>query len=131
MADSLDSGARRRPADARGAAAGGRLAAFLDPASIAVIGASDDPTRIGGRTIHNIKSGGFAGPVYPINPGRPTVQGLPAFPSIGSIPGDVDCAVIALPGEPRTWNLPPETSMSSGAACFWCATIRVALSCTR
>src|SRR5689334_18908137 len=72
---------------------------FLTPNAIAVIGASDDPTRIGGRTIFNIKRGGFAGAVYPINPGRGTVQGLPAFPSIEAVPGPIDCAVIALPGE--------------------------------
>jgi acyl-CoA synthetase (NDP forming) len=72
---------------------------FLYPSAIAVIGASDDPTRIGGRTIFNIRKGGFAGAVYPINPGRESVQGLPAFPSIEGVPGPVDCAVIALPGE--------------------------------
>jgi acyl-CoA synthetase (NDP forming) len=72
---------------------------FLDPASIAVIGASDDPTRIGGRTIFNLKRGGFEGPLYPINPGRGIVQGLTAYPSIGEVPDAVDCAVIALPGE--------------------------------
>src|SRR5206468_10206672 len=78
---------------------GGRLDMFLAPASIAVIGASDDPVRIGGRTIFNIKRGGFAGPVYPINPGRAVVQDLPAYPSIGAVPDTVDCAIIALPGE--------------------------------
>lgn len=81
------------------AAARQRLDMFLDPASIAVIGASDDPTRIGGRTIFNLKRGGFAGPVYPINPSRAVVQGLTAYPAIGEVPGPVDCAVIALPGE--------------------------------
>src|SRR3546814_6410185 len=48
---------------------------FLEPRSIAVIGASDDPTRIGGRTLFNIRQGGFPGPVYPINPRRQTVPG--------------------------------------------------------
>lgn len=75
------------------------LDSFLDPRSIAVIGASDDPSRIGGRTIFNIKRGNFRGEVYPINPGRETVQGLPAFPSIEAVSGAIDCAVIALPGE--------------------------------
>ncbi|MGE0586780.1 MAG: acetate--CoA ligase family protein [Flavobacteriaceae bacterium] len=76
-----------------------RLDLFLNPTSIAVIGASDDPSRIGGRTIFNIKQGGFAGAIYPINPGRETVQGLPAFPDIEAVPGPIDCAVIALPAE--------------------------------
>src|SRR3546814_16770350 len=48
---------------------------FLESRSIAVIGASDDPTRIGGRTLFNIRQGGFPGPVYPIKPRRQTVQG--------------------------------------------------------
>lgn len=89
------------PAPQTGPESRGRkgLGLFLNPASIAVIGASDDPTRIGGRTIFNIRKGAFAGTVYPINPGRETVQGLPAFPSIEAVPGPVDCAVIALPGE--------------------------------
>ena len=75
------------------------LAAFFEPGSVAVIGASDDPTRIGGRTIYNLKRGGFAGPIYPINPKRPTVQELPAFASLSEVPGEIDCVVIALPGE--------------------------------
>ena len=78
---------------------GRQLDMFLNPRSVAVIGASDDPARIGGRTIFNLKRGGFEGPVYPINPGRQTVQGLKAYPGISAIPELVDCAVIALPGE--------------------------------
>src|SRR4051812_20491786 len=77
----------------------GRLDMFLAPESIAVIGASDDPSRIGGRTIFNLKRGGFAGPIYPINPGRAVVQGLPAYSSIGGVAERIDCAIIALPGE--------------------------------
>src|SRR3546814_5184247 len=72
---------------------------FLEPRSIAVIGASDDPTRIGGRTLFNIRQGGFPGPVYPINPRRQTVQGLRAWSAIGDVPDAIDCAVVALPGD--------------------------------
>src|SRR4051812_2676294 len=72
---------------------------FLAPTSIAVIGASNDPVRIGGRTVFNILRGGFAGPVYPINPSRDVVQGLKAYGSILDVPEPVDCAVVALPGE--------------------------------
>jgi acyl-CoA synthetase (NDP forming) len=99
MSESLDQQAAPRGRTGASRGSGGRLDSFLDPQSIAVIGASDDPSRIGGRTIHNLKRGGFAGPVYPINPGRETVQGLPAFPTISAVPGAVDCAVIALPGD--------------------------------
>lgn len=73
--------------------------AFFHPRSVAVIGASDDWTRIGGRTLWNLKRGKFAGGLYPINPKRETVQDLPAFPSLSAVPGEVDCVVIALPGE--------------------------------
>jgi acyl-CoA synthetase (NDP forming) len=72
---------------------------FFYPRSIAVAGASDDSARIGGRTIWNLKAGKFAGPVYPINPNRPTVQGLTAYKSLTDVPGDIDLLVVALPGE--------------------------------
>ena len=66
------------------------------PRSFAVLGASDDPTRIGGRPILYTKQA-FQGPIYPVNPKRDTVQGLPAYPDMASIPEDVDFALIALP----------------------------------
>lgn len=75
------------------------LSCFLNPRSIAVVGASDDVARIGGRTLLNIAKGGFSGPVYPINPRRSTVQGMPAFASIADVPGPVDTVVVAVPGE--------------------------------
>jgi acyl-CoA synthetase (NDP forming) len=75
----------------------GPLAAFFAPRSIAVIGASDDPVRIGGRPVDFCKAAGFSGPLYPVNPTRETVQGLKAWPSIDAIPGEVDLAVMAVP----------------------------------
>lgn len=88
---------RAQPDDPTGSPEG--ISLFLEPRSIAVIGASDDPTRIGGRTLFNIRQGDFAGAVYPINPSRETVQGLRAWPAVGDVPDTIDCAVIALPGE--------------------------------
>jgi len=70
---------------------------ILNPRSIAVIGASSDPARIGGRPVHYSKTFGFAGPIYPVNPGRAEIQGLKAYASILDVPGPVDCAVIAVP----------------------------------
>ena len=100
MSDSRDCRAETGRAEVRAAVPARRgLSAFLEPRAVAVIGASDDPSRIGGRTIFNLLQGGFAGPIYPINPGRDVVQGLRAFPAIGAVDGEVDCAVIALPGE--------------------------------
>src|SRR5438309_10316622 len=73
------------------------LSALLAPASVAVIGATDDATRIGGRTLAMARIAGFAGPVYPVNPRRDTVKGQRAFPTVAAIPGPVDCAIVAIP----------------------------------
>ncbi|MGG5823025.1 acetate--CoA ligase family protein [Falsiroseomonas sp. HW251] len=72
---------------------------LLRPRSLAIVGASDDPTRIGGRPIANMLKFGFAGRLLPVNPNRATVQGLPAFPDIPSLPETPDAAIIAIPGE--------------------------------
>jgi len=74
----------------------GDLKALLEPASVAIIGASDNPGRIGGRPLRYLIEQGFAGPIYPVNPGRATVQGLPSFARVGDIPDPVDLAVIAV-----------------------------------
>ncbi len=73
------------------------LDALLRPASVAVIGASNDPTRIGGRPIRYLRAAGFAGRVHPVNPKHREVQGLPAFPHVSAVPEAVDLAVVAVP----------------------------------
>jgi acyl-CoA synthetase (NDP forming) len=75
------------------------LDALLRPRSIAIVGASDDPVRIGGRPLAYLKARGFAGPILPVNPNRATVQGIAAFPDIASLPETPEAAVIAVPGE--------------------------------
>ncbi|MDE2906516.1 MAG: CoA-binding protein, partial [Acidobacteriota bacterium] len=73
------------------------LDALLRPASVAVIGASNDPTRIGGRPVRYLRAAGYAGRVYPVNPRHKEVQGLAAFPHISDVPGAVDLAIVAVP----------------------------------
>ena len=73
------------------------LDALLRPASVAVIGASNDPTRIGGRPIRYLREAGFAGRVYPVNPKHAAVQGLAAFPHVSDVPEAVDLAIVAVP----------------------------------
>ena len=70
---------------------------FLAPESVAVIGASRDPTTIPGQLFRNLLLGGFEGPVYPVNPHASVVQGVPAYPSIADVPQRVDVAFIVLP----------------------------------
>ncbi len=74
------------------------LRRVFEAGSVAVIGASSDPTRIGGRPVAMLKAHGFDGPVYPINPNRDEIQGLPAYAAIGDVPGPVDLAICAVPG---------------------------------
>lgn len=73
-----------------------QLDRLLHPRSVAIIGASDDPLRIGGRPIAYMLSQGFTGRILPVNPGRPTIQGLPACASVAALPETPDVAVIAV-----------------------------------
>jgi len=74
-----------------------RLDDLVQARAVAVVGASRDPTRIGGRPIAFLKDAGFAGAVYPVNAKYPEVQGLRAYPDIEKIPGPVDVAIISVP----------------------------------
>ncbi|MGE0716366.1 MAG: acetate--CoA ligase family protein [Alphaproteobacteria bacterium] len=75
------------------------LRAALDPRSVAVIGASENPNKVGGRPIHFLGRFGYKGRVYPINPGRPEIQGFKAYPDIASVPEAPELVVVAVPGE--------------------------------
>jgi acyl-CoA synthetase (NDP forming) len=70
---------------------------LLNPRSIAIVGASDDPTRIGGRPLSHMINQRFDGGIYPVNPKRDRVQGLRAYPTLGDIDGDVDFVLVAVP----------------------------------
>ena len=80
-------------------AAAAAVHGLLYPASVAVIGASRRRGTIGGEIFHNLLSGGFTGPVYPVNPNADVVQSVAAYRSIVDIPGPVDLAVLVVPAE--------------------------------
>lgn len=69
----------------------------LHPMSVAVIGASTDPSKIGHAVFSNLLRGNFTGPVYPVNSEARSVRGVRAYPSVTDIPDDVDLAVVAVP----------------------------------
>lgn len=69
------------------------------PQGIVIVGASTDETKMGSRAVRNIVEFGYQGSVYPINPRAKEIYGAPAYPSVGSIPGRADRAVIAVPAE--------------------------------
>ncbi len=70
---------------------------LLRPRSVAVVGASRKPGTVGHELVRNLVSGGFQGPVYPVNPSAEHVAGVPCFPSIEAIERPVDLAVVAVP----------------------------------
>ncbi|MQA88564.1 MAG: CoA-binding protein [Streptosporangiales bacterium] len=73
------------------------LDVLFDPRAVAVVGASDDPNKVGGRPIDYLRRYGYRGSIYPINPRRSTVQGIPAYPSLDAVTEDVDLAIVATP----------------------------------
>ena len=73
------------------------LSPLLAPRSVAVVGASSDPTRIGGRPIAYMRARGFQGAILPVNPNRTEIQGLAAFADIASLPEAPDVAIVAVP----------------------------------
>ncbi len=75
------------------------LTPLLAPRSIAVLGASSDPTRIGGRPIAYMRDQGFPGALYPVNPNRAEIQGLKAYASVADLPETPDVAIVAVPAE--------------------------------
>jgi acyl-CoA synthetase (NDP forming)/RimJ/RimL family protein N-acetyltransferase len=70
---------------------------LLHPRSVALIGASADPGKIGYAVLGNLLRADFAGPVFPVNAERKSVRGVRAYPSVLDIPDPVDLAVVAVP----------------------------------
>lgn len=73
-----------------------RLQQAFAPRRIAVVGATEDRNKVGGRPLHYLQRFGFQGAVYPINPTRATVQGLAAYVSLADLPEAPDVAIVAV-----------------------------------
>lgn len=75
------------------------LSAFFEPKSVAVIGASSNPDKLGHAVVKNLVEGGYSGKgkVYPINPGSSQILGLQTYPSVLDVPGEIELAVIVIP----------------------------------
>ncbi|MBX6749597.1 MAG: acetate--CoA ligase family protein [Micromonosporaceae bacterium] len=72
---------------------------LLQPESIAVVGASDRPDRIGGRPLRILADRGYSGSVYAVNPKYESVQGVPCYPDIDSLPAGVELFIICIPAQ--------------------------------
>jgi len=75
------------------------LKEIMSPKSIAIVGASDNKSRIGGRPLANMVEKNFAGEIYPINPNRDTVQGIKAYSSLLDVKDDLDFILVAVPSK--------------------------------
>jgi acetyl coenzyme A synthetase (ADP forming)-like protein len=75
------------------------LEKFFKPNSVAVIGASTNPEKLGYAVLDNLVTGGYVerGKVYPINPSAESILDLQAYPSVLDVPGIIDLAVIVIP----------------------------------
>ncbi|MFE9116328.1 acetate--CoA ligase family protein [Streptomyces sp. NPDC007172] len=70
---------------------------LMRPRSVAVIGASNEPGKIGHAVMRNLVDGGFSGEIHPVNPRADDIQGRKAYRSVTDVPGEVDVAVFAIP----------------------------------
>lgn len=73
--------------------------ALFEPKSIAVIGASNDPSKWGHRILRSIVEGGYKGRIYPVNPRMSSILGMDAFPDLSSIADEIDLAIVCTPAE--------------------------------
>lgn len=89
--------ARERFEERDRTAAVAALQPFFRPNGVAVIGASRERGSIGSEVLHNLLSLEFRGPVFPVNPGARSIQGVLAYRSISEVPGPVDLAVVIVP----------------------------------
>ncbi|TYO94691.1 acetate--CoA ligase alpha subunit [Desulfallas thermosapovorans] len=73
------------------------LTSMSKPQSVAVVGASPKPGKIGHTILNNVISSGYGGKIFPINPKEEEIAGLKAYASVSEVPQPVDLAVIAVP----------------------------------
>ena len=73
------------------------MESLLTPGSVAVIGASRTPGKVGHELVANLKAGGFEGLIVPINPSADDVLGLTCYPDLAAAGGSIDLAVVAVP----------------------------------
>ncbi|MCX8118653.1 MAG: CoA-binding protein [Desulfobacterota bacterium] len=80
------------------------LHAIFEPEAVAVIGASDNPNKLGSHVMRSLTEGNYPGRIYPVNPGKAEIFGIRTSPSLLEIPDRVELAIIVLPAEqvPKT-----------------------------
>ena len=94
------------------------ISPLVAPQSIAVIGASTDPSKSGGVLFGNLASGGLDGVLYPINPRADEILGIKAYAEIAAVPGQVDLAYIVLPRQHVRSSIEQCAAAGVRAACI-------------
>lgn len=72
---------------------------LFQPEVIAVVGASKDPSKVGGAILKNILRNGFKGKVYAVNPTAREIMGVPSYPRLSEIPDKIDHVVVSIPAD--------------------------------
>ena len=70
---------------------------LFNPSCVAVVGASQNPDKLGFHVMKSLKQGGYSGPIVPINPSAKEVMGINAYPSLQAYPNDIDTCIIVVP----------------------------------
>ena len=73
------------------------MASFFSPASVALIGATDREGSVGCTVLHNLQNAAYKGRVFPVNPKRTEIFGLPCYPSVAAIPESVELVIVVTP----------------------------------
>jgi acetyltransferase len=98
------------------------LDAIFAPKSVAVVGATEKPGSVGRTVLWNLMNTPFGGPIYPVNPTRPSVLGIKAYPKLAAMPEKVDLVVVTTPatsipaiiGEAADLGIPGAVVISAG-----------------
>jgi len=75
------------------------MEAIFNPRSVAIVGASDNPGKLGSHVMRSLIEGRYPGKIFPINPGKDDILGIKTHPSLLHVPEEVDLSIIVLPAE--------------------------------
>lgn len=92
------------------------LDCLFRPRSVALIGASTDPAKIGGRPLHFLRKHGFTGDIWPVNPRVDEIEGLPCYPDIAHLPGTPDVAMVLVGHAHAEPSIRALSELGTGAA---------------
>lgn len=92
------------------------LTRLFRPRSIAIVGASDNERRIGGRPLRILRQRGYTGDIHPVNPKYDVVQGIPCRPDVESLPQGIDLYLICVPADAATDVFERAAARGAGAA---------------